>query len=216
MKDPIYSRIALVGESDSGKSYSSLILAKELAASAGTRSIDTEFRGNLYRTKFPIAEIVKLELPFDVHKLIETFDVFKKNGTKLAMLDSASPFWDRINVVADEMKATVKDGRRIWAKLTPQWDAFKMAINAAPFHVITTWRVKDELSMTPGEAPKKRVVTRGGGKALKFDYHLVFSLNEKREATVVKDNYDLFSDWKTPRMITPEDGKKIAKWLNEN
>jgi hypothetical protein len=91
-----------------------------------------------------------------------------------------------------------------------------MAINAAPFGIITTWKVKDVVSMVQGEAPKKKVITRGGGKALKFDYHLVFNLNEKREAMVIKDNYDLFSDWKEPKMIDKEVGLKIAKWLKEN
>lgn len=215
-RDPIYARIAMVGESDSGKSFSSLIIAKELTTLDKVTLLDTEFRGKLYRTKFPLKECATLELPFEVEKAIAKIDECKKNGTELLIIDSATPFWNRVNAIADEMKGTVKDGRRIWAKLTPLWDSFKMAINAAPFHVITTWKVKDEISMTPGAPVKKRVDTRGGGKALKFDYHLVFSQNENREASIIKDNYDLFADWKTPKIIDAEVGKKIAKWLKEN
>lgn len=215
-KDPIYARIAMVGESDSGKSYSSLIISKELAPLDKTRLLDTEFRGKLYRTKFPVAEIITLDLPFDLEKAIAVIDKCKKDGTQVLHIDSATPFWERIVEISDEMKATVKDGRRIWAKLTPMWDHFKMAINAAPFHIITTWKMKDVMSATPGGAMTKKVITRGGGKALKFDYHLVFALDENREARVVKDNYDLFSDWKEPKQIDAEVGKKIAKWLKEN
>lgn len=216
VKDPIYSRIAICGESDSGKSFSSLLIAQCLAELKDVKILDTEFRGKLYRTKFPGAEIIELSLPFDLNKGIEVLQACSKNGTKVLLIDSATPFWERVVEVSDEMKATVKDGRRIWAKLTPQWDAFKMAINAAPFHIITSWKVKDVISMVQGEAPKKKVVTRGGGKALKFDYHLVFNLNEKREAMVIKDNYDLFTDWREPKMIDKEVGMKIAKWLRDN
>jgi len=215
-KDPIYARIAMVGESDSGKSFSSLVIGSQLAAGDKTRLLDTEFRGKLYRTKFPIAEIITLDLPFEVSKAMEVIESCRKNGTELLIMDSCSPFWDRIVDVSDEMKATVKDGRRIWAKLTPMWDKFKMAINAAPFHIITTWKMKDVMSLTPGGPATKKVITRGGGKALKFDYHLVFSLDENRQARVVKDNYDLFSDWREPKQIDAEVGKKIATWLKNN
>lgn len=215
-KDPIYARLAGVGESDSGKTFSSSILAQELAPLDKWVLVDTEFRGKLYRSKFPFKEIITLEPPFETEKLIEIIESCKHDGTAGLMVDSATQFWERIVEISDEMKNTVKDGRRIWAKLTPKWDAFKLAINSAPFHVITTWKVKDTMPVNAGDKPQKRVVTRGGGKGLKFDYHLVFSFNEKREAVVVKDNYDLFRDWKEPKMIDAEVGKKIAKWLMDN
>lgn len=214
-KDPIYSLIAMCGESDSGKTFSANILALQLAASDKVRIIDTENRAKLYRKRFPVAEIITMAPPFDLSKVIAEIEKCKKNGTQVLIIDSASLFWDRVNQIAEGMKDTVKNPMRIWAKLTPEWDAFKLAITSAPFHVITTWKVKDEIPQ-PGQAPKKKVVTRGGGKGLKFDYHLVFNLNEKREAMVIKDNYDIFSDWKEPKMIDAEIGKKIAKWLREN
>ena len=216
MKDPIYTRIALAGESDSGKTFSASILARELAAPNKTLIVDTENRAKLYRTKFPGFQIATVEMPFDPEKLTTLLAKSKAEGIELVIVDSASFFWDRVNDIATEMESTVKDKRRIWGKLTPRWDAFKNAINNAQLHVITTWKMKDVVPANAGDKPTRRVVVRGGGKALKFDYHLVFMMNEQRQAVMIKDNYDLFSDWKEPKQITSDTGKAIAKWLKEN
>lgn len=204
----------MAGESDCGKSFSSLIIARELAPLDQWAIIGTENRSDLYRTKFPGVENFELKPPFDPEICIEKMNEFIAKKKAGIIIDSASFFWDRMNDIAQGMKPTVKDGRQIWAKLTPRWNEFIHAINRAPCAMITTWKIKDEV--VPGGPPKKKVICRHGGKGLKYDYHLVFSLNENRQAMVIKDNYDLFSDWKEPKQITTETGKLIAKWLKEN
>lgn len=212
--DPIYTRIAVAGESDSGKTYSMTMLANEIVGLDRTHILDTENRAKLYRSKFPGVKIIPIDPPFDTAKIPS---ILKKIPVgDLLIVDSASLFWDQINIEAQELAPTLNNNTtRVWAKMTPKWDAFKLALDTSKLHIITTWKMKDSIVHGQQQTVKK-VVTRGGGKGLKFDYHLVFMMNEKREAQVMKDNYDLFSDWKTPKMITPEIGKRIAKWLKEN
>ena len=213
-KDPIYSRIAAAGESDSGKTYSMTMLASEIVGLDRTHILDTENRAKLYRSKFPGVKIIPMSPPFLTEKIGAILKSIPKGD--LLIIDSASLFWDQINIEAAELAPTLNNNTtRVWAKLTPKWDAFKLAIDSSQIHIITTWKMKDSVVHGKNELVKK-VVTRGGGKGLKFDYHLVFMMNEKRQALVMKDNYDLFSDWKEPKMITAEVGKKIAKWLKEN
>lgn len=211
-KDKLYNQTALVGESNSGKSMSATIIAKELAPLNKIKILDLERRADLYRSKFPGVKIEKVERPYTTDKIIEEINRAKKEGFEVIIIDSASLIWKELTKAADKMSDTVKDPRRAWRKLTPKWEEYLFAVNEVDMHVITTWRVKQDSY----NDNKLKVVTRDGMKGLNYDYHMVFYINDDHKAIPTKDNYDLFPNWKEPKMIDESVGKAIAKWLKEN
>ncbi len=54
----------------------------------------------------------------------------------------------------------------------------------------------------------------GGNKGIKYDYHLAFVIDELHRAKIGKDNYNLFPDWKEPKMIDEEVCLKIKKFID--
>lgn len=210
-------RIANCGESNSGKTYSALLMAKVLNGGSlrGVALIDTENRGELYEHYFTGYDIVKVPHPFDPEKLVEALGLLSKY--RVVIIDSGSDFWERTNQIHKEISATMKNTYYAWGKVTPRWDALRAAINNAPFHVITCWRMKEKLVKKGNDmvSEGQKVVARGGAKGILFDYTLAFTIDDKHLATVRKDNLHLFADWKEPKMIDDAIALRIKHWLDE-
>lgn len=214
---PIYARIAFCGESNSGKTMSAMILAMELASSPDKISIiDTESRAKLYRKLYPGIKIVEIKGPYDPEKMIEALQTEVKAKAEVVIIDNSSQVWEQMILHADNMALTIKNSMLIWKKLTPRWNSYINAINDAPVHVLTTYKMKDKITQQGSQIVNlgKQVVSRGGNKAIKYDYQVVFTLGDDHKATVVKDNLALFGDT-PPAMLTKEVGKKLAKWYKE-
>jgi hypothetical protein len=209
-------RIANCGESNSGKTYTALLMAKYLNGGSmdGVVLIDTENRGELYEHYFSGYGIIKVDYPFDPEKLVDALKLCEK--AKIVIVDSGSDFWERTNQIHKEVSATMKNTYYAWGKVTPRWDALRAAINNAPFHVITCWRMKEKLVKQGQEmvSDGQKVVARGGAKGILFDYTLAFTINDKHLATVRKDNLHLFADWKEPKMVDEKIALRIKQWLD--
>lgn len=215
---PIYARIALCGESNSGKTYSACTVARQLASGPEKITIiDTESRAKLYRKIFPGIKIVEMRSPYDPEKMIQALQAEAKAKTEVVIIDNSSMVWEQILANANEMLPSVKSKLTVWAKLTPRWNAYLYAINDSPFHLLTTFKMKSKLVPKDGGVADmgKQVVSRGGNAGIKYDYQVVFTLGDDHKATVAKDNLALFSDWDKPQMITEETGKKLATWYRE-
>lgn len=215
-KENVRLRIANCGESNSGKTFSALILAQEIASSMGkVVIIDTENRADLYEEHFQGYGVIDIAPPFDPEKAIEALDACAKAGAEFVIFDSASDIWERTKQLHDEMPGGAKMSFYNWAKITPRWDAFKAKINTAPFHIVTCWRMKEKLVAKDGQMVSEglKVVARGGAKGIKFDYQIAFVLNDKHMAIVGKDNLHLFSDWEAPAVIDQSVALKIKNWI---
>lgn len=214
--DNVRLRIAMCGESNSGKTFSALLLAKAINGSLDkTIIIDTECRGDLYTKYYPGYSIYELTPKFDPEKAIAALDECAKAGMETVIFDSASDIWERTKQIHDEITGTnLKLSYYTWAKVTPRWDAFRAAINNYPGHVFSCWRMKEKLVQKDGAmvSDGNKVVARGGSKGIKYDYQIAFAIDDKHHAVVGKDNLHLFSDWTTPRIIDVEVGKKIRDW----
>lgn len=218
-KKNVLLRIANCGESNSGKTFSASIIASVINdGMKGVTIIDTENRADLYSEHFPGATVKQIPPPFDPEKLIEALAECAKLGDKFVIVDSASDFWDRtVQIHGDIVGTNRKIAYYAWSKVTPRWDALRAAITNAPFHIITCWRMKDKLVNKDGEmvVEGQRVVSRGGSKGIKYDYHIAFIINDKHQALVGKDNLHLFSDWKEPRVIDKAVAEQIKSWIKQ-
>lgn len=215
---PIYARIALCGESNSGKTYSACTLARQLASGPEKITIiDTESRAKLYRKIFPGIKIVEMRSPYDPEKMIQALQAEAKAKTEVVIIDNSSMVWEQILMHANEMLPTVKNKVTVWTKLTPRWQAYLYAINDSQLHIINTFKMKEKIVPSAGGVTNlgKQVVSRGGNAGVKYDYQVVFTLGDDHKATVAKDNLALFSDWDKPQIITEETGKKLATWYRE-
>ncbi|MFN9972688.1 MAG: AAA family ATPase, partial [Phycisphaerae bacterium] len=90
-KENVRLRIANCGESNSGKTFSALILAQEIASSMSkVVIIDTENRADLYEEHFQGYGVIDIAPPFDPEKAIEALDECAKAGAEFVIFDSAS------------------------------------------------------------------------------------------------------------------------------
>lgn len=216
----IYLRIAMCGESNSGKTFSILTILMALLKGDLSKVyiIDTESRAALYRKIFPGFKIIPVRSPLDPEVLIEALKYCADQGAIAVIIDSASDFWDRAKQIHKELTTNPKMAYYNWAKVSPRWDSMRQAINTAPFHVFSTFRMKEKFVVKDGEMVSEgmKVEFRGGSKGIKFDYQIAFALDENHKAKVGKDNLHLFPDWKESKVIDASVGDKLAKWLVEN
>jgi hypothetical protein len=211
------SRIADIGESNSGKSWSAVLQAKALSNGDMSKVlvIDTENRGHLYAKEFPGFNVLKVSHPFNPEKLVEILSDAEVRKFTVVIIDSISDFWDQTLQLHREISTSMKNTYYAWGKITPRWDALRSAVNNFPGHLISTCRTKDKLVQQGNEMVNTgpKAVTRGGNKGIKYDYQLVFLIDENHLSRVGKDNMNLFSEWKEPRLFMPADAEKIAKWF---
>ena len=214
--DNVKLRIALCGESNSGKTFSALILAQAISGNLKkTAIIDTECRGDLYSKHFVGYGISDFVSPFTPELAIEKINECAKAGIENVIFDSASDVWEgTLQIHSDLVGTNYKSSWPMWGKVGPRWDAFRTAINNYPGNVFTTWRMKEKLTPINGKMVNEglKVIARGGAKGIKFDYQVAFVLNDKHEAVIGKDNLHLFTDWKEPSVITEAVGLKIKDW----
>ncbi len=207
-------KIALIGSSGAGKSYSSLQIAKGLGGK--TAYVDTEGgRGELYADKFDY-DIMELEAPFTPERYIEAIREAENAGYDNLIIDSASHEWigrGGCLEIADKIQG-INDFTK-WAKVTPRHNNFIDAIVRAKLNVIFTLRGKDEYVMEQNEKgkmmPKKVGLGAEQRKGLEYECIVAFNLEQDTHmATATKDNTGLFNG--IYDIITAETGKKLKDW----
>lgn len=207
-------KIALIGASGAGKSYSALQLVKGMDGK--TAYIDTEGgRGELYADKFDY-DIMELEAPFSPERYIEAIKEAESAGYSNLIIDSASHEWmgkGGCLEIAEKIQGT-NDFTK-WAKVTPRHNAFIDAIVRSKINVIFTLRGKDEYVMEENEKGKKIPKKIGLGaeqrKGLEYECIVAFNLEQDTHiATATKDNTGIFNG--IYDVITSETGRKLKEW----
>ena len=168
--------IGLSGMSDSGKTYSALLIAQAIARQRGgiVAAIDTEGRMKKYRDKQVYAELhpfraVRWTPPFDGDQAIAACQVAIKAGAACIILDSASDEWEGEGGVLQSQEAHVEemvarsrsndsDYKKRMAMNMPAWAAAKkphqhwhsfMLSLAVP--IILCHRARRKIKLSKGE-----------------------------------------------------------------
>lgn len=214
--------IALSGISGAGKTYSALLLASGLAGpGAKIGFLDTENgRGCMYADSPGIMKAIpqgyktiELAPPFHPHRYIGAIDAFETQGYKALVIDSASHAWSGEGGCCD---ISDKDkGRWNKAKL-----ANKRLVNRLLFssmHIIVCLRAQEKSKIVKFPSGKEEVISLGilpiSEKSLPFEFLLSFFMDEQTKfATPIKCPEMLASIFKTPRMLTKDDGAAITHW----
>lgn len=207
-------RVALVGPSGSGKSYTMLLLARFLAGPSGKiAAIDTE-HGSLskYADLFDFDGDEPTITSADY--FIKQLDAAEKAGYAVFCCDSLSHFWMGAGGALEFVDEKAKVGGRGdsfagWKAFRPHERAMVDRMIASPCHVICTMRTQTEYVEETNERGKKvrrkiglKPVQRDG---LEYEFDLVGSMDEDNTLVIDKSRVML------PDGRSPYTGKAFTK-----
>ena len=208
-------KMALTGMSGSGKSLSSLLLAKGLSNGdlSKVAVIDTENAINLY-SHIGNFNVLNIKAPFTPDKYLQAIDICEKAGMEVIILDSISQEWQCLLQIHGTLQG---NSFANWNRVTPLHTAFVQKILQSPCHIIATIRTKQDYLMETKEG--KTTITKVGTKPIQrgeieYEFTTVLSLNAEHKAKPTKDRTGLFATSKPEFQITEETGKQILEWCN--
>ncbi len=184
-------RIALIGPSGSGKSYTSLLLARALAGPTGKiAAIDTE-HGSLskYADLFDF-DVIELDR-FSPQTFVESLRAAEAAGYDVFLCDSLSHFWtgrDGALEFVDMAQKRNRDQQGGWKEFRPHERLMVDEMVSSTCHVICTMRTKTDYQEQVVDGKRKRVkiglapVQRDG---LEYEFDLVGYMDE--ENTFITD-----------------------------
>jgi hypothetical protein len=221
-KKLIKVKIALMGASGSGKTFSSLRLAKGLGNKIAV--IDTENgSASLYADKFDF-DVLEIKPPFETEKYIRAIKDAEQMGYEVLIIDSLSHAWaGEGGLLEQKEKLDSRSGGynnsfTNWASITKKQEAFKSAFLHSNLHIICTMRSKQDYVLETNDkgkmVPKKvglAPVQRGD---LEYEFTVVFDVGMNHESSASKDRTGLFLD--KIFKITEDTGKQINSWLHLN
>lgn len=208
-------KMALQGASGTGKTYSSLLLAKGLTKGDFSKIaiIDTENGSADLYAHLGNYNVLSLHPPFTPENYIKAIEVCENAGMQVIILDSISHCWDEL---LDFHSKLAGNSFTNWAKVTPRQKAFVDKILHSNAHIIATMRTKQDyvLNQKDGKFVPEKVglksVQRDG---LDYEFTLVFDIDIKHFATSSKDRTGLFMG-KPDFIISEKTGKEILDWCN--
>ena len=209
-------KMALQGSAGSGKTYSSLLLAKGLLNGnlSQVAIIDTENGSADLYAHLGDYNVVSLKPPYTPQQYVEAIELCEKEGMQVIILDSISHCWDYL---LDYHSSLAGNSFTNWAKIKPLEKLFMDKILQCNAHIIATMRTKQDyvLNQKDGKFIPEKVglksVQRDG---LDYEFTLVFDVDIKHFALSSKDRTGLFMG--KPEFIISEDtGKTILEWCNQ-
>ncbi len=196
-------RLAICGCSGSGKSYSSLLIAKGLTTNNGGKIavIDTESGSSELYSDLADYDVATLTPPFTPQRYIDLINSAEKAGYSTLIIDSLSHAWQGAGGIL-EMHDKATTGRTnsfaAWGVVTPLHNALVEAILSSPLHIIATMRTKTAYEVVSengrtkvnklGLAPVQR-------ENMEYEFTVVFDLlSDTHTANVSKDRTGLFAN----------------------
>lgn len=223
-KEKAKARIALVGISGSGKTYTALTLAREFGGPIAL--VDSE-RGSASKYsgkngfKFKVLDLERFD-PRKVPELIQAAIPICGEGTLI--LDSFSAWWSGpggMQELVDAIAGASKSGNsfQAWGKARPYEKAMFDAILTFPGHVIVTMRAKTEYTIDEGpngkKTPRKLGMAPDQRANVEYEFDLVGDMDNDNVLTVSKSRCTPIRE----RGRFPHPGKELADmmlgWLND-
>ena len=212
------ARIALIGVSGSGKTYSALLIARGLVGPEGKIAvIDTENgSADLYAslTEYDVATI---SAPYEPKKYLAIIEEAEKAGYEAIVIDSLSHAWSGDGGLLDMQGKLADRGNSFaaWRNVTPWHNKLVEALITSPAHIIATMRAKAAYEVVEDDrgkkAPKKIGLAPVQREGMEYEFTSVFDIDAQHNATVSKDRTSIFDG--TIFRPSIETGKTIREWL---
>jgi AAA domain len=205
-------KLLLQGASGSGKTYSALILATEIAKSTGKRIafIDSENgSASLYADKFDF-DVMELK-DYSVNSYITAFNQAKiSDDHSVVILDSITQEWEW---VLDQVSASTKGYPLNWKQPSELHSQFLKAILMFNKHLICTVRAKQDYSINEQKKVQKLGLAPVQREGIEYEFTTAFMIDENNKATATKDRTSLFKNAGLFK-INEATGKTFLDWLN--
>lgn len=185
-------RMALVGPSGTGKTYTALAIATHLGQRVAV--IDTE-RGSAskYADLFAF-DVLDLET-FAPQQYVDALHAAASAGYDVVVVDSLSHAWigqggalEQVDNIARRSQS--KNSFGAWREVTPQHNAMVDAIVRAPLHVVVTMRAKTEYVLEKDDrgktVPRKVGIQPVQRDGLEYEFDVVGDLDENNSLIVGK------------------------------
>lgn len=227
VREQIYTKIALMGSSGSGKTYSALRLATGMKneiekiekKKAKILMANTEgSRGLYYANEFEY-DIVDIDPPYTPEIFIELIDYAVEQEYDILVMDSVSPEWEGKGGCL-EMQAMLGGRQTDWKTITPRHNKFLESIEKSPIHIVATIRGKDQYEIDKDDKGKVSVKKLGLGtrqrEGFEFNFSCTFAIDQKTHiATAQKDNTHIF-EGSAGEVLTEKYGERIIDWANSS
>lgn len=226
VREKIDVKIALMGASGSGKTFSAMELATgmldEMEKIDGKRGrillANTEgSRGKYYANEFKY-DVVELEPPFNPELFIDLINYAVDEKYSVLIIDSMSAEWEGRGGCL-ELQQQLGGKYQDWAKVTPRHDRFIDDLIRSPIHIIATLRGKDQYEIDKDDRGKVSVKKLGVGAKQRegFEYNFTCTFNIDRDSHIAKsekDNTHIFEK-EGDVILSRTFGEKIIRWAND-
>jgi hypothetical protein len=223
--------IGLYGESNSGKTFSALLLARGIAGPKGkVLGIDTESgRMALYSDIVPNGFLrADFEPPFSPRRYIEALDAAEAQGADVIVIDSFSHEWfgegGVLDMAAENESRSGKAGLHCWK--TPKLEHAKLVsrLLRSKTFVIVCLRAKFKSRQVKNQQGKNEVVKDDFVSPLQ-DEDLLFEMTAHCEMQTSKPGSIRLTKWSVPDLaecfpqdgqglLGIENGEAIARWAS--
>lgn len=217
-REQVKARIALTGVAGSGKTYTALMLATNLAEKVA--AVDTE-RGRMleHKRRFKFDHFAPSK--FDPRDLVKLLAAAADHGYGALVIDSLSHYWMGTGGALEFVDAheNARGGKFSagWKEYRPIENAMWEALMAYPGHVITTMRVQAAyvVEQVNGKATPRKIgmkpVQREGTD---YEFSIVGEMSHDHILTVTKSTCEDLVDAVIERP-GPELAATIAAWCGD-
>ena len=214
------ARLALVGPTGSGKTYTALEIALGMARLEEIALIDTEHKSSeKYVPIFGEFDVIHLD-QYDPRTYVEAIEMLVRAGYRVIIIDSLSHAWaGKGGALELKDKATQRNGGNsytAWSAVTPLQNQLIETIIGAPAHVIVTLRAKMDHVQEVNE--RGRTVIRKVGMApiqrdgVEYEFDVVGELDIDNVMTITKTRNPEFKGLQIVRP-TRDFGRRMRAWL---
>lgn len=234
-REKIKVPIMITGASGSGKTISSLLIAKGIVEEIYPElpqeeqwlkigMIDSEHKRSLLYADSEIGGIeigeflhVDLEAPFTVERYNQAFALLKKEQVEVVIVDSLTHAWSGEGGILEQVESIQKNNAKMqmvaWNRVKPLEKKFLKLITGNSVYVIGTARSKQAYSTDKNDQGKTQFVKLGlkpdQKDTLEYEFAISLRLDQDHVAEANKDNSNMFN---SPFKITKETGKAIYRW----
>lgn len=214
-----YLRLAFVGVSGSGKTYSSLALAQELAGEGGKIAVvDTENGSSTKYSDLFDFDVLTLDNYHPRHYM-EAIDAAVEYGYKVIVLDSLSHAWSGHGGLLEEVDNVAvrkKNNFTAWAEVTPIHRQMIEKILGADIHVIATLRAKTEYiveDVNGKKVPRKVGLAPDQRAGLEYEFDIVGDLDADGKLAISKTRLASINE-RVYRRPNAEFYETVSAWAN--
>lgn len=214
-------RLAIVGVSGAGKTYTALRIGKSLGKKIAL--IDTE-RGSASKYAGDVTDFDVLELEhFAPAEYVKAIRAAEKEGYDVLIVDSLSHAWSgkggALEMVDDAAaRSKSKNSFTAWRDVTPEQNAMVEAILTARLHVICTMRAKTEYILEAGpngtKTPTKIGMAPVQRDQIEYEFDVVGDIDAEHKMLISKSRCAAL-DKKVFRNPGEEIGQELLMWLSD-